>query len=514
MAKVAGWDQRAVALVSLRGTETDRRLFEEGVAAQGWEVLEKDGPELTPSTGGDCSYMVELRFRGSSYRAATGARERLEDLADRIVLDLSVEAVQLVDRDPLDLPVWYAYQQPRLGPCTTPLPLRERVRERAADWWAVTSGGSDTGRQVRAAGAAGARALAARPLPGAPPAPAGVRVRRSMGARPPAHPPPRRRGPMRQFAMVRLPALLALVCGAWIGVFWDRGVAAWWPVLPVLVLAAAAAVVILRRAVPVLSFPGAAAAAAAAVGGVAAVGVNGVVKAPDAATGFLLVAVGLGFGYLVGTGIWLLVRQSSWRRTLPWLLPGLLPLVVVLLPGLGLALPAAYLDAFELDLEDVDVPAVWRLIGALRVAVALSLWLLTPALLGYAKHLHLMVRDRWMGYATAAVLSLYCVLQGAWVLIVEPAAASGSRAVADAAAGRTPPPYYGITPEWMCVQPVGDLNKVPVEGGALDPGTAYLLMGDAGGRAVLWDAGAKAALKVPLASLRLVPADDPRRPCP
>lgn len=319
---------------------------------------------------------------------------------------------------------------------------------------------------------------------------------------------------MRQFGMLRFPALLALVCGAWIGALWDRGVEAWWPVLPVLVLGAAVAAVILRRAAPVLSGRAVAIAGMVLVGGVSAVGANGVATAPDSATGFLLVAVGVGFGYLVGTGVWFLVRQSSWRRTLPWLLPGVLPLVVVLLPGLGPTLPAAYLDAFGIDLEDVDVPAVWRLIGALRVALALTLWLLTPALLGYAKHLHLMVRDRWMGYATAAVLSLYCVLQGAWALTMEPAAAAGSRAVADASAGRTPPSYYGIEPEWMCVQPVTDPNKVPVEGGSLDPAAAYLLMGDSGGTAVLWDAAEKAALKIPLGSLRLVPADDPRRPCP
>ncbi|WP_371617327.1 hypothetical protein [Streptomyces sp. NBC_00454] len=513
---MSGWDLRAVALIALRGTETDRRLFEEEVAVQEWEVLEKEGPALTPSAEGDCSYVVELRFRGSSYRAVTGARERLEDLSDRLVLDLVVEAVQLVERDPLDLPVWYAYEPPRLRPCTTPLPLRERFRERAVDWWTVTFGPRDSGRQVRALDETGARALAGRALPGAQSAPPAVRVRRSMGTgrHPDRHPPSRRRGPMRQFGMLRFPVLLALVCGAWIGVLWGQGVGAWWPALPFLAVAAAAAAVVLRRVGPVLSGPFVTVAGVVLVGGVAGVGANGVVTAPDAVTGFRLVVIGLGFGYLVGMGVWLLVRQSSWRRTLPWLLPALLPLVAVLLPGLGLTLPAAYLDAFELDLEDVDVPAVWRMIGALRVAVALTLWLLAPALIGYAKHLHFLVRDRWMLYAVAAFLSLYCVAQGAWSLALEPAAASGSRAVAAAAGGRTPAFYYGIKPEWMCVLPVTDVAKVPVEGGSLDPARAYLLMGDSGGAAVLWDAWGRAALKVPLASVRLVPADAPRRPCP
>ncbi|OEJ32427.1 hypothetical protein [Streptomyces subrutilus] len=512
---MAGWDQRAVALVVLRGTATDRGIFEAEVAAQGWDVLERDGPAATPTAESTCAYLVEVRFPGSGYRATTGARERLEAVADRLVLDMVVEAVQLVERDPLDLPVWHGYQPPRLPPCTTPVPLPERVRERAATWWAVTLGPRDTGRQVRAESEAEARALAGRALPGAPPAPNGSSVRRSMGTgpRPAGQQVPRRRGPARQFAMVRFPVLLALLCGAWTGALWGRGPGAWWPVLPCLAVALAGAAVVLRRAAPALPASGVGAAAFALVAGVCVIAAHAVATAPDTATGFAFVAVGIGIGSMVGTGVWLLVRQSSWGRALPWLLPAALPLVVVLLPGFGLTLPAAYLDSFGVDLEDVEVPAAWRVIGALKVVAALALWLLAPAFIGYAKHLHYLVKDRWMAYTVAGFLLFYCTVASAWALALQPAAAAGARAVAAAAEGRTPPFYYGIKPEWMCVWTVADVDKVPVEGGRLARGSAYLLLGDAGGTAVLWDAREKQALKVPLAFLRLVPADAPRQPC-
>ncbi|MEV7612884.1 hypothetical protein [Streptomyces sp. NPDC089799] len=522
MAGRGAWDQRVVAADVLTGTATDRGLLEEGVAAAGWEVLVREGPaEASATTEGVWQYLVEVRFPGSAYRASTGGRERLETLADELGVDLLVEVVEPVDRDPADPLVWYAYERPDLGTCTTPLPLRERVRERLADAAGRRLGAYDTGRQIRAADEVTARRLAGRDLPGARTAlPGRLSVRLPEGRRhaPRAvqrdRPVPRRRQYGRRSGLLRYPVLLAMACGAFTGLLWDRGMGTWWFVIPLLLLAAMASFWIIRSAVPAKSVPQTAVAAFLLIGTIAALSAHSVRAAPDIVTGFLFVVVGLGFGYLVGAGLWLLARQSSWRRTLPWLLPALVTAVPLLFPGLGLTLPALYLDAFDVDLEDVDVPAVWRLIGAVRVLAVSLIWLVAPALLGYAKHLHYMVRDRWMGYAVVALVYVLGMLLSAAGLVFAPPAQAGRTAVTDAAAGRTPSFYYGIKPEWMCATPVTDPVKVPVEGGELDPRKAYVLLGDADGRAVLWDAQEKGALKIPLSSLRLVPAEAPRRPCP
>lgn len=510
------WDQRAVALVRLKGTLTDFALFEAEVQARGWPVLnrrEAQASGLQGETG--CQYTVEVRFPGSAIRASTAAREHLEVISDRLVLDLVVEAVQCVERDPVDLPVWYAYSPSPAG--EQPAGTRAgRWRARVAAWSARTLGSRDTGRQVGAGSAEEALVLAGRSLPGAPETPAVVAVRRSMDVTPPPPPDgwPLRRAPVRRLAMMRFPALVGLVCGAWTAGLWGAGPL--WsvaPPLPFLLGAVAAAFMIARWALPEFSGARLLAAGCAAPVLAAAFGAFAVATAPDRRAGFGVVVVGIGFGYLVLTGVWLWVRQSRWALTLPWLLPALLAFLPGLLPGFGLSLPALYLDAFGLDLEDVEVPAAMRLLATFRLLAAALLWLIAPAVLGYMRHTHRMITGSWFGYSAVAFVSVYALMAGVVGLALTSAASAGREAVVAASAGRTPSHYYGIKPEWVCVHPVKDVAQVPVDGGTLDPVRPYLSLGDAGGTAVLWDARDRAALKVPLSALRLVPVDAPLQPC-
>ncbi|MEU9419179.1 hypothetical protein [Streptomyces sp. NPDC048272] len=319
---------------------------------------------------------------------------------------------------------------------------------------------------------------------------------------------------MRRLGMMRYPAFVALLSGAWIAAFGRAGGAYWWLVAPLLLAALCAAVVIAQRSLDRSSAAAAYGLGAFAVIGAAAFGAFTVLTAPDKSMGFGTVVIGMMLGYWVITGVRLLARQSSWDRMLPWLLPAALSIVPLGLTGLGLSLPALYLHAFDLDLEDVDVPSTMRLLAALKVLAAASIWLLAPALLGYMRHTHHMISARWMGYSAAVFASVLALLMGVVGLAFLPAVSEGQRAVAEASKGGTPTRYFGIRPEWVCVSTVKDLAQVPVDGGTLDPNRSYLSLGDADGTAVLWDAKSAATLKIPLSFLRIVPVDNPRPPCP
>jgi MFS family permease len=305
---------------------------------------------------------------------------------------------------------------------------------------------------------------------------------------------------------------LTLWAGAGIANHHSQGFGSWWlfavigvGVVPVMASA-------FRRAFPATSMP-----AALVVGVVlgtlaAGFGAHMVFTEPRSGWGSRVIVYGFA-AVLVLNGIRLLVRQWSWQRTAPWLLPALLPLTLGFLPSLGLGLHTFYLDAFGLNLEDVDVPRAYQLLASVKFTACMSLWLAALALLGYMKHLHLYVKDRWFGNVVLVFVSVVLLLQGALELGMLSAARAGSEAVAAAQEGRTPGAYYGITPEWVCVHPIGRVTEIPVEGGEFVPSRPYLKVGDAGGTVVLWDAGHQQALKVAKDKLRIVPESNRTASC-
>ncbi len=500
------FDQRAVALVELRGTRAERELFEAALADRGWPLLERRGPAESDGPERPVWYVIEARFPGSPFNAVRGARERIEVVADDLLLDLQVEVVDRVVRDPVDRPHWFAYERPEVHARTVPdLPLRERWAERARLWLAENVGTRDTGRLITARSAGAARHLATRPLPGAPRRSGRVAVRRPMGASTrPGAPGGGRRESSAMF--VRLAVLLLI--GAWSGArITDgraQGVGSWWWAAVVAAGVAWGIAYVARRVAPGRSGP-----AAFWLGVVLALvalglGAFAAVTAPDAGYGSVAL-----FGVLVAgvvlNGIRLLVRQWSWQRAAPWLIPALLPLAFGFLPGLGLGLHVMYLDAFGVDLEDVEIPKAYQLLALLKLTVCMSLWFLAPSLLGYMKHFHWYVRDRWFGNAVLLVVSVALLVTGLLGLGLLAAGVAGSQAVAAASQGRTPAAYYGVEPEWVCVRPIGKVEDVPVDGGVLDPSRAYVRIGDADGTVVLWGAEEGEALKVPLDRLRIAP---------
>ncbi|MCX5296655.1 hypothetical protein OG898_09145 [Streptomyces sp. NBC_00193] len=386
-----------------------------------------------------------------------------------------------------------------------------RTRERLRAWAAISLGTRDTGGQVQARDADTALAVATAAMPGAPP-PTGVAVRSASYKRPAPDPDgrPGRQGPTRRLLPLRYPLLAALACG----VAAARSPGHWhWLPTGLFLLAVIAAT---ARHAPLEGRPGrwVGFGSGGLLSTAVAFGLAAIVAAPRGGGGPGEVVAILGICYFTARGLWLLARQSTWGRLVPWLVPALLTLAPVLLAGLGVSLQALYLYPFGLDAEDVDVPAVMRVLATGRVLAASLLWLIAPAVLGYLRHLHIMIALRWLGYATFVYASVITLSVGVVFLAGFPALSAGFEARAAAAEGRTPGPYFGIKPEWVCALPTKPLAQVPSDGGLLDPKHPYFSLGDAGGTAALWDVKEKQAIKVPLSALRLVPVEAPRRPCP
>ncbi|WP_327275898.1 hypothetical protein OG609_31340 [Streptomyces sp. NBC_01224] len=508
MPKVKRFDQRAVALVELRGTQTECEMFEGALADRGWPVLEKRGGTASVVTVQRFWYTIEARFPGSSINAVRGARERIEVISDELQLDLNVEVADRLVRDPVDRPQWYAYDRPEVHPHTVQLPRRARWMERWNTWRAETLGLRDTGRLITATSPSAAQNLASRPLPGARPQPRRVAARRSGGAtqQVPVGVGTRRRS---QKQLSWLFVLVAIWCwaGARIADTWRGGFGSWCGFGLLALLLVPAAVAVIRGGFPQASeakaLAGAGILGAVGVG----LGVNMVRTQPEAGDASHVITY-LMAGFVVFNGIRLLVRQWSWRAVAPWLIPTILPIVLGLVPSVGFGLHAFYLDAFDLNVEDVDVPHLWQFVASVKFTAVMNLWLVALAGLGYMLHLHWLVRERWVGYAFLLVLSAVLLLEGAWGLGLEPAGAAGRDAVATAKSGRTPVPYFGIAPEWVCAHPIGKAEAIPVDGGEFVPTRPYLKVGDAGGTVVLWDARKEQGLKVPMSKLRIVPAEE------
>ncbi|MFW3465610.1 hypothetical protein ACN24K_37885 [Streptomyces microflavus] len=509
------FDQRAIAVVELLGTTTDCDDFEQALAARGWPILQKEGGPSTAMAARTAHYVLECRFPGSRVNARRGARERIEVVGDELQLDLNVEVTDLVARDPEDRPVWFTYESPATDDPPTNSPTRrERWKRRARRWCAERLAPYGTGRQVAAASRSRAQELAKRTLPGAATPSSRVTVRRSIGASDPA---PgavirRRRREAREIVKLCHAAAALMITSSLIARLWPQGFAAWWVLGAVAVAALGSAAYWLTRIMP--GEPGAALVSALGVGAVTvAVGtmieLSGESDGPSGALGLVFVAA----GYAVFTGIRLLVRQWSWRVVAPWLLPAVLPLALGFFPSLGLGLHALYLDAFGLNLEDVEIPRLWQVIATVRLGLAINLWLIALAGLGYLQHLHWCVRDRWMGYTLLGFLAVVLLTSGVWNFGLQTAAHAGAGAVRAAASGEAVDGYFGISPQWVCVRPIGSVEDIHADGGEFRPSRPYLKIGDASGTAVLWDPAEKSALKLPMDKLRIVPVDKPPKSC-
>ncbi|MGW4969820.1 hypothetical protein ACWEP3_07430 [Streptomyces albidoflavus] len=217
---------------------------------------------------------------------------------------------------------------------------------------------------------------------------------------------------------------------------------------------------------------------------------------------------------LVVVGLGMLVRQWSWGEWVAWAVPLAVTLAVSTLAAAGSLLHAFYADGFGLTPGDLDVPPVWKALAAVKLLTLTSLALVPPALWGLARHRHHF-------YATPGEsfnfllwpLMILLLVAAVGQLVLETAEEAVDRTTSAAERGTDPPPFFGVHPEWTCVEPVIPVGRLPVEGPPLDPARPYLSFGVAGGNAVLWDAEAGEAVKVPASKVRLVPAEGAEQVC-
>ncbi|KUJ64490.1 hypothetical protein ACZ90_58080 [Streptomyces albus subsp. albus] len=497
----ARYDQRVLALVEVRGGARDWAEAEEVFGAHGWPVIEHF-PRGEGLTEGALAvdpavrmYRVEVRLLGAVRRAETGAVWRLSQAAKGARLEMYVRRAERLDRDRELLPVWRVHTTAHRS-----APLR-RLRR-----YAMRRGRYDTGAMVLGSPREAIR-LSRTGLPDGSVRRTDVAVRPLDG----------RAGGMvaswREEELERRLSrlvvwLVALVSCAVLGARISTGARyLWWG------LAALSLCGVLWTGTGVRRGGSRSRAADLLVTTwavfVVLAGALGFGDAPSLTrTQALLIPVILA----VVCGLWLLARQWTWGEWVAWAVPLVGSLLVSSFVGAGSVLHALYAEGLSLTADDLDVPMVWQVVSAGRLLTYLSLVLLPPALWGMARHFHYVrTGERFNGVLYVLILALCGI--GVFALAKGSADTAAQRAVAAARHRVDAPAYFGVEPEWTCVRPAVKAESLPSEGGLLEPAHPYLLMGVAGGNAVLLQPGTGEPLKVPAGKVRLVPAATARVSC-
>ncbi|MFE5828784.1 NnrS multi-domain protein [Streptomyces sp. NPDC056508] len=515
------YDQRVLVLVEVRGDQRDWDEAERVFDQRGWPVVtafmrgEGASQGVLREAAPARLYSVEVRFFGArNRRTERAAAWRVEWLARTVGLEMYARRCEPVDRDREQLTDWRAHtvaHRPPRVPHPRPLTVVARLRRAAVVSRARFSerrGRHDTGMVVTGT-ASEARRISRMDLPGssAPEAATDVRL---------AHGRERRRIVPRREEESRRRTYRVVAC----------------------LFAMTFCAVVARQQSGVLMWVWAGVAALCFVGGArlaygmfVAGGRGASLLMFGALAGyFLLVSLGADMeddrGWtpmqmlslfavtVTAGGIWLLVRQWTWGEWLAWAAPLVFTAVVSFVVASGSVLHALYADSLGLTPDDLDVPGVWQATSAVKLLSLLSYALFVPALWGIAKHVH----ASFVSPVERLGVPLYVLTQMTVVLLCTLWALDSARdAVNDfhtAAARKTAPPsYFGVEPEWMCVEPTVPAAKLGSRGGVLAPERPYLSFGEAGGTVSLWNEPAGAALQIPAEQVRLVPALDGRVRC-
>ncbi|WP_406174604.1 hypothetical protein [Streptomyces sp. NBC_00996] len=501
------YDQRVLTLVEVRGGAHDWEEAERRFDAHGWPVRGHhpcgEGP-LTGVLAPDPSsrvYEVEVRLFGAAKGCDRGAAHRVRKVMRAARLEAYVRRAEPMVRDREMFTHWKvvstAHRRAGRG---------SRVR-RLADRYAVRLGRYDTQTRVsgspsqalrlaRADGTSGHVAstpVAVRPLDG--------RWRANVGYW------PEEEGERRLFRMVcwTLLAAASLVFTSGRG----GAVRAFWCGAVVLGLAGAvwSGTRLYRRG------RGAGAVIAAVAVAVFATMALGVLDGHGRGWTRMQVLVTVALVAVLG-GLRLLVRQWTWGEWVAWAVPLVVTLAASSFLAAGSVLHALYADGLDLSPDDLDVPGIWQVAAAVKLLVLLSVVMAVPAWWGYARHRHHFYATPGDGFNVVLyVLLLLLMFGGAAGLALDSARAAVDRTTAAAKAGEDPPAYFGVRPEWTCVEPVVSLSRLSGEGPRLRPARPYLSFGVVDGSAVLWDRTAEQPVKLPANQVRLVPARSATAAC-
>ncbi|MFD9208239.1 hypothetical protein ACFVZM_18425 [Streptomyces sioyaensis] len=495
-----GFDRRVRLVVEFHGDATDRELLDETLAERCWPVVRELAPEerahFAEPTAPGTFLWVEARLKGARRGAERAAAVELMAWRSRRALDIRVHHAQACAVGEHPHTLWTVHRTP----------AHEGLRGRLA----VLTGIRDTGHVVGAATRSRARE-AARAVPGpdgpGPEAPS-LDVRLGWAdTEPTADPSTSEAGP--GAAPFVLTVLMALFAGLALSAAGPRSAYG-----ALAAVAACGAVALAGWLLHLVSHPERQRGARATGSAVAAVTtltgwLLGTVSG-DPARG-LWISLLLAVAVLLAGGIRALVRQwNSPREAAQWVVPLVASVALTLTPALGGVVQWLYLAPFGLTPDDVDVPAVWRVIAALSFLPVLPAWLVVAAVWGYAKHFHQVATHRWMPVTAIALTGVFCTLLPLLQVSLH-AARAGERAWYRAAGDQAPGAYYGIEPQRVCIEPL--TSRIAAEGGVLAPRRPYLLLGSADGTLALWDVTRRLPLKVPSGDVTSVPVGDHTSRC-
>lgn len=217
---------------------------------------------------------------------------------------------------------------------------------------------------------------------------------------------------------------------------------------------------------------------------------------------------------VVLVGLRLLVRQWTWGEWVAWAVPLVATLAVSSFLAAGSVLHALYAESLSLSPDDLDIPAIWQAIAAVKLLTLLSLVMVGPAWWGYARHRHHRYATPGESFNVAVYATLMlALLAGSAYLASRSAEGAADKTRGAAIRGEDPPSYFGVEPEWTCVEPAVPVGRLSGEGPRLVPERPYLSFGVAQDTAVLWDRVTKEPVKLRASQVRLVPAESARAAC-
>ncbi|MET9551757.1 NnrS multi-domain protein [Streptomyces sp. NPDC006645] len=514
-----------LALVEVRGRERDWEQAEREFEQRGWPLVDRSVRGEGISAGvlrpdpGSRLFVVEVRLFGArNRRTERAAAWRVERLAKAARLEMHVRRCELVERDRELLTEWLVHtvahrpaRAPAAGPAPRPLTVTGRLRRQLAlarARYTERRGHHDTGTLVTGT-ASEARRLSRMTLPGGgAPAGTGTDVR-ALHGKERAHIVARREEDRRRW-MYRLFGWLAAMAFGAVVARQQSGVRLW------LWAAVVAGCIAMALRVGSRMFLSGGRALSVLVTCVASGMLLTLALGPGPSgdgwppSQMLTLAAVL----TTVTGIWLLVRQWTWGEWLAWAAPMAFTVLASFVVASGSVLHAIYATELGLSPGDLDIPGIWQAVSALKLLSFLSVALVVPALWGIAKHLHVTyLRPGEELNAPLYVVAQILVVAQVLLLALD-SAGTAVKDVRSAAEGRTPPPsYFGVDPEWICVEPTVPRAELNVQGGELAPARPLLSFGVTDGEVSLWHEHTETAFKIPAAQVRLLPAEDAGAPC-
>ncbi|GAA4052861.1 hypothetical protein [Streptomyces shaanxiensis] len=474
------YNRRVRLVVEVRDDQDELELATGVFAAQGWGVRPARSGDSVTTEDGYAALVVEIPVHGSRWTARPTAVERLTSLAGRRKLDLWVRESKLIPPKPTEWQTTYHVHR------KAPQDAGPVLRRLAEHWIAI--GGLDVRHTLHLRGEhsdeqrdRALAELATRNIGGPPFDPDTHDIRRAMGPRTGTG----SAAPHRDAGLIAVVCATVLVCvasGVVLGALtspWRLAAA----LIPTAICWPVGAWMTSNAPPPKLVRLGC---------GVILTGAMTFVgwmwgRSADTDLSGLLTGLGMVLGIgLTLFGLWYALSASWFSRNVQWFLPVLAAPLPFVMPWVGAFLHAVYLEElFGIPAGAVHVGFYWQYAVAFRpLAVAVAFVLVLVALAGWARHFN--VQAPVSGFfrlmlVLAGIVAVLTVVQ----ISLDDLDKAADRAMNAAAEGRRPPAYFGIRPELVCVEPVGD--RTPVINGPVPTGHPVLSFQASGDTVWLWD---------------------------